>query len=121
MTIFTKWPQPAVKPYSYKEYILVEDYHFKYHLNNYVIPAGFIWDGMSIPKPFWSVVGSPFCAQHLVAGLVHDYGYRTGWLPKRTIDIMMKDILRDHGESRLNIQRMYLAVRLFGGKHYKGK
>lgn len=41
-----------------------------------IIPAGFEFDGASIPSLFWSLVGSPFSANLLRAALIHDFRYR---------------------------------------------
>ena len=43
-----------------------------------VIPAGFIFDGASIPKIFWFII-SPV-GSLLLPGLIHDFGYRYGYL-----------------------------------------
>ena len=43
-----------------------------------VIPKGFIFDGASVPKPLWFLL-SPV-GLLLVAGLVHDFAYRYGYL-----------------------------------------
>lgn len=37
------------------------------------VPAGYVTDGASIPRLLWSVVGSPYDADHLRAAIVHDY------------------------------------------------
>ena len=51
-----------------------EDFEYVLNGNIYVIPAGFKFDGASIPKflhPFLSPVGVL-----LIGGLVHDYAYK---------------------------------------------
>ena len=53
---------------------LAEDYNYKLNDKEFVIPAGFKFDGASIPKflhPFFSPVGVL-----LMGGLVHDYAYK---------------------------------------------
>jgi hypothetical protein len=40
-----------------------------------IIPAWYEFDGASIPKFFWSLVGHPMDTQVLRAALVHDYIY----------------------------------------------
>jgi hypothetical protein len=35
-------------------------------------PAGSVVDGASIPRPFWSVVGSPFTGRYRTASVLHD-------------------------------------------------
>lgn len=43
------------------------------------IPEGFEWDGASIPRLFWSVVGSPYSPKFITASLVHDYLIHIDW------------------------------------------
>ena len=53
---------------------LAEDYSYELNDKKFVIPAGFKFDGASIPKflhPFLSPVGVL-----LIGGLVHDYAYK---------------------------------------------
>jgi len=53
---------------------LAEDFHYNLNDKDYVIPAGFTFDGASIPKflhTFFSPVGVL-----LMGGLVHDYAYK---------------------------------------------
>ncbi len=50
---------------------------WKYKMNNgttIVIPAEFVFDGASIPKPLWGIL-SP-TGLLLIPGLIHDYAYR---------------------------------------------
>jgi len=58
-----------------------KDFHYKLNGEDFVIPAGFKFDGASIPKflhPFLSPVGVL-----LIGGLVHDYGYKYATLLKK--------------------------------------
>ena len=53
---------------------IAKDFHYKLNGEDFVIPAGFKFDGASIPKflhPFLSPVGVL-----LIGGLVHDYAYK---------------------------------------------
>ena len=53
---------------------VIDDWHYVVNGVEYVIPAGFQFDGASIPKflrSFFSPVGIM-----LIGGLVHDYGYK---------------------------------------------
>lgn len=40
-----------------------------------VVPKGFITDGASIPKAFWSIIGGPLSRPYLYAAIVHDFCY----------------------------------------------
>ena len=60
---------------------IAEDFHYKLNGEDFVIPAGFKFDGASIPKflhPFLSPIGVL-----LIGGLVHDYGYKYATLLKK--------------------------------------
>ncbi len=43
-----------------------------------VIPKGFIFDGASIPRPFWFLL--PPTGLLLIPGLIHDFAYRYNYL-----------------------------------------
>ena len=59
---------------STRNWKITKDWKYRYNGNEYIIPAGFQFDGASIPKflrTFFSPVGVL-----LVGGLVHDYMYK---------------------------------------------
>jgi len=59
---------------STRNWKITKDWHYTIDGKDYVIPAGFTFDGASIPKfmrTFFSPVGVL-----LVGGLVHDYAYK---------------------------------------------
>ena len=59
---------------STRNWEITKDWKYKLNGNDYVVPAGFVFDGASIPKflhPFFSPVGVL-----LMGGLVHDYAYK---------------------------------------------
>ena len=59
---------------STRNWEITKDWHFNMDGTDYVIPAGFSFDGASIPKflrTFFSPVGVL-----LIGGLVHDYAYK---------------------------------------------
>ena len=66
---------------STRNWEITKDWKYKLNGNDYVVPAGFVFDGASIPKflrTFFSPVGVL-----LMGGLVHDYAYKYACL-KRT-------------------------------------
>jgi len=66
---------------STRNWIITKDFHYSINGENYVIPAGFQFDGASIPKflrTFFSPVGVL-----LMGGLIHDYGYKYATLLKK--------------------------------------
>ena len=66
---------------SIRNWILTDDWKYNIDGTEYVIPAGFQFDGASIPKflrTFFSPVGVL-----LIGGLVHDYAYKYKTLLKK--------------------------------------
>lgn len=78
------------------------------------VPAGFAFDGASIPPPLWPVIGAPFDPQFISAALAHDYAYTVKPVDRKAADVAFRNLLLrdDVGEWRAGL--MYRAVRLAG-------
>ena len=94
---------------------ITKDWHYNIDGTDYVIPAGFTFDGASIPKflrTFFSPVGVL-----LVGGLVHDYAYKYTTLleknKKNTMDKLTQkradEIFRD---ININVNGFYVTFRI---------
>ena len=73
---------------------ITKDWHYNIDGTDYVIPAGFTFDGASIPKflrTFFSPVGVL-----LVGGLVHDYAYKY----KTLLEVNKKDTMGELTQKR---------------------
>lgn len=58
---------------------IVEDWHFTLpDGTKIIIPKGFIFDGASIPRPFWSLISPTDLL--LIPSLIHDFAYRYDYL-----------------------------------------
>ena len=57
-----------------RQWIVTEDFHYSMKGEEYKVPAGFQFDGASVPK-FLATFLSPVGVL-LMGGLIHDYGYR---------------------------------------------
>jgi hypothetical protein len=57
-----------VQPYDKHKFILLEDFEY----NGYTVPKGYITDGASIPRIFWSFY-PPNRPDYLPAAIVHDH------------------------------------------------
>ena len=64
-----------------RKWQICEDFHYSLKGEDYVIPAGFEFDGASVPK-FLATFLSPVGVL-LMGGLVHDYGYKHATLKKK--------------------------------------
>lgn len=103
-----------------------------------VIPEGFEYDGASVPRLLWSIVGVSRDGLHRAAALVHDWIYRHGgilpdasfWKDNHSIecfpwrrhqaDKLFANILALSGVSRLKRRLMYLGVRAGGWIAWRG-
>jgi hypothetical protein len=82
----------------------------------YEIPAGFIWDGNSIPRICWSFTGTPWQMELLIAGLVHDFCYRFAIFIRKICDELHNLCAKKYGTSNYNAGKMYYALRAAGWK-----
>jgi hypothetical protein len=68
----------VVAIFEVRRWQLTENWRYKTTIDGkeeeLVIPAGFDFDGASIPRPFWALL-SP-TGLLLIPGLIHDYGYK---------------------------------------------
>jgi len=78
------------------------------------IPAGFTFNGASIPRPLWSLIGTPFQPEYLEAACYHDwicenaqrYTHRTAG------DEVFLQLLTDAGVPYWRRAIMFLGVRI---------
>ncbi len=76
-----KQPTPIHKMtvfiFEVRKWEVVEDWHYTYKSDGnteLVIPKGFVFDGASIPRPFWAILNP--IGLLLIPGLLHDYAYK---------------------------------------------
>ena len=87
----------------------------------YIVPAGFISDGASIPRVLWPLIGRPFDHRWRKEAVLHDFFYRApvDIVDRKTADLMFYDSLRANGLRRSKAQAMYLGVRAGGWVAWK--
>ncbi|UDQ96805.1 DUF1353 domain-containing protein [Lentisphaerota bacterium WC36G] len=83
------------------------------------ILRGFLFDGASIPQFFWSTTGSPFDFRFLIAALIHDALYASESLARKEADQIFRLLLKFYKVDIYTRNKMYLAVRIGGGKVWK--
>lgn len=83
------------------------------------IKAGFRYDGASIPRAVWALIGSPFTGKYLPAALLHDALYSAEIFNRKTCDKIFLEYMRDLGVSWWRRNSMWLAVRCFGGSVWR--
>lgn len=103
------------------ELILLEDFSFWSGRTNkiYTAKAGFIFDGASIPKFFWRIIGHPFSSDYIRSALIHDILYMSETGDRKLADQIFKDMLKVDYVASWKIYPMYSAVRVGGGSVYE--
>ena len=80
---------------------------------------GMIFDGASIPRLFWRLIGSPFTGKYRVAAIIHDAECKQVWhlaadlfrLAREQIDATFLEMMAHLGVSKYKRWAMYRAVR----------
>ena len=111
--IFMPVPIPD-SPKTGAIYSLASDFVFKAIGRIFVLPAGFEFDGASIPPILWPVIGSPFDPAYMEAALLHDWLYSTHIVTRREADVAFREQLVAHGVTDFRADMMFRGVRLAG-------
>lgn len=81
-----------------------------------VVPAGFVFNGASVPKPLWSIIDP--AGEAFEAACVHDYLYQTTLRSKEYADSAFHAILVAYGVDKAKAYLAYRMVRRFGKGMY---
>lgn len=100
-------------------YCLDDDYTITIRGCTITVPAGFEFDGASIPPFFWLAFHSPYHPKVVRAALIHDYLYVTHEVDKAEADLTFVTILGIDGVDKWRRKNMWRAVHLFGGKAWE--
>ncbi|KID56194.1 hypothetical protein JF50_18135 [Pseudoalteromonas luteoviolacea] len=95
-------------------YELVEDFAYEHDCKVHWVPKFFQYDGASIPKVAYYLVGTPFNPRYMQAALVHDWLYHTHELDRAVADHLFYIMLRQSGVRHSTATIMKYAVELFG-------
>jgi hypothetical protein len=80
------------------------------------VPMGFVTDLASIPRlPVIYLLLNGIADE---AGVVHDYAYSTGLIPRIKADMMLKEACISLGIPEWKAEAIYLGVRIGGSGHY---
>lgn len=80
----------------------------------WLAPAGTVVDGASIPRLFWTVIGSPFSGRYRNASVVHDIECDEMREPWQDVHRMFYEACRAGGVEEAQAKVMYYAVYHFG-------
>jgi hypothetical protein len=81
--------------------------------------AGFEFDGASIPRLFWRVIGPPLAGPYAPAAAIHDLLYNSEIVERKVADCLFEAAMEELGVSRWKRFLMHKAVRLGGGFSWK--
>ena len=83
------------------------------------IKPSFRWDGASVPRFFWRIVGAPMNGKYVPAALLHDALYAAEPFPRAKCDAAFLEFMAQLGVPWWRRNAMWLAVRWFGGAVWK--
>lgn len=111
----------CIKPHNQYHYLTCHPIEVKINYDTYVIPKDFDTDLASIPRWYW-VLLSPAYSAIVEPSILHDYLYTCpNGMTRLEIDEIYYYSLIGNGVSHYTAYKMYLAVRMFGGKHFATK
>ena len=131
--------QPVNIPVGARQYELVETYGYGWDKDGVshelVVPRGFRYDGASVPRALWSLIGLRPDGLVRAAALLHDWIYRHGgrlppgsyrrddgeggdWTREAT-DRLFARVMRESGVSKLKRRLAYLGVRVGGRRSWR--
>ena len=109
----------SVKKVGEQTYILLDDLEVESLWYRIKVLKGFDFDAASIPKMFWSIIGSPFTGSYTTPATVHDALYAGEVLDRKVCDGIFLDLMKQYKVGYLKRYVMYLAVRLGGNRVWK--
>ena len=112
-----------------RHWVVCEDFHYTLNGEGYMVPAGFQFDGASVPK-FLATFLSPVGVL-LMGGLVHDYGYKyatlmrddysnIGYRDQAYMDRLFRDICIEVNGFKFLNYLAYWTLRLAGFVAWNG-
>lgn len=85
------------------------------------IPANYVTDFASIPRPLWGIVGAPATGVYRKIAPVHDFLYRQSGLATRgQADAVLNEGMKFLQVGRWTRWEIYAGVRVGGHSSYKG-
>ena len=110
--------QPELSPVPGTElYVLDEQYSIVLPVSGRLltISKGFTTDGASIPRLFWSLVGSPFDPDYMAPALCHDALYEAELMERQACDMEFKALLDINSKAAMYKSDVFYRAVRFGG------
>jgi len=108
--------QPVCRPYAKNAGFMefAEDWYFTVDGVNVWIPKSYWYNGASIPRPFWAIMGSPFDPIYWAAAGAHDWRYLTHTCTRPEADETLFQLCRQSGVGLWKSRTIWAAVRSAG-------
>ncbi len=107
----TEWLQDVTKPD--REMRLLEDFWYEDpDGRTWFAREGSIINGASIPRPLWTVVGSPYTDDYRIASVVHDVACNNSRISRKEADKMFYYACLAGGCSKYQARLLYAGVRV---------
>lgn len=87
----------------------------------HTVYAGFVSDGMSVPRFLWWFLAVPDDETVLVPSIIHDWLYTTHICTRKEADLWYYHALLTNGYPKWKAVLTYIGVRLFGRSHWRNK
>lgn len=100
---------------------LKEDFWFVINGNFFVIKAGFWWDGASIPKFLWGIIGNPWEEDIAPGALIHDALYGSQVFERVYSDHVMYTVNDINNMGGIKNHLVYRGLRMGGWAAWKQK
>ncbi len=126
---FARRPAEAAAGGAFQGRLVLEDVDLENGRNfklleplRYIDPVGAVWearaglvvDGASIPRPLWSIVGSPYTGLYRRAAVIHDFYCTYNYRQWERVHRVFYDAMRTAGVGPVQAALMYYAVWRFG-------
>jgi hypothetical protein len=87
----------------------------------WTVPKGAVISGASIPRTYWSVIGSPLSGQYRAASILHEYYTEAKSRPRDDVNNMFYEALQKSGVSSVQAKTIFAAVNSFGPRWSSGE
>ena len=118
---------PNITPLAERRFRLNETVHIQLKSGVWTITAPWIYDGASIPRPVWSLVGLYPGGVMEEPALWHDSFYRAAgvqngihMLTRHKADLIFRQMMREYSIPMIRAQIAYIAVYTCGRRHWGG-
>jgi len=122
------WGYALIPLRNGREWEVVDDYTYERGSLRITVRKDFVFDGASIPRIFWSLIGAPQAGKHAHASLLHDDLYvnkilfrdgREVKISRKEADDIMLMVMKEDGVSWWRRNAIHRAVRVGGGRAWR--